>query len=117
MPFLEKTVRAKKFFTYKGISFYHTYKNDNINEGELQYSFVFNPYDLYEDQSLWVPNLPNWKEIIVSDLKSYVKDIIKEAVDLGYIKKERAAKRTQMGYITETVKIKEQINEFSVDIY
>lgn len=42
MPYISTFVSPKKFMSFKGVKVYHTYKDDEMENGPKTYSFTFN---------------------------------------------------------------------------
>lgn len=62
MPWLSRFVEAERVLTHKDVSVYHTYKNDDPDEGQRTYCFVLRPEDgecdegVFDVRSLDVPS-------------------------------------------------------------
>jgi len=63
MPYKEEWVDPEVFLEHKGITIYHIYKNDNIDQGERTYHYTT---DIEEgergDSAFDVRDLDNWTE-------------------------------------------------------
>jgi hypothetical protein len=95
MPYKTTTVRATKFMAYKKVNIYHTYRNDDIEDVIRQYWFVTDPYGT-EDDAFDVRDYPFWEKITRDDQvdeESHIKEIIRTAIDLGYITKDGIANK------------------------
>jgi hypothetical protein len=62
MPFETVVVPARVFMTFKGVTVFHTYKDDEIGNGPLAHSFVLDKYHNYNN-SFDVRELPGWGKI------------------------------------------------------
>jgi hypothetical protein len=113
MPKKTQTVYApaELFLEHQGIRLYHTYVNDNVTQGILDYRFVLDEsHNL--NRSFMVQDLPNWRpdphqppaqsevplcerEMVAMRWQEYwaekrewdhVKVILQEAIDQGHLK-------------------------------
>lgn len=91
MPQITKTVKAEKFFTHKGVSIYHTYRDDDMGlNPPRDYDFVTRPYDEENDafdvrNVFFMVNKTEWVEPNYAELDLLVKKTLKQGIDQGFI--------------------------------
>ena len=83
MPYVTETVPAEMALDYKGVKIYHTYKDDDYNQGERTFYFVLDEYDgeyeSFDVRDLDVTNrLENEKPQIYKDLSGPYKTMTPE---------------------------------------
>lgn len=63
MPFRTEWVDPDIALTHKGVTLWHLYKDDDIENGPRTYTFALDPTeDSYEVGGIDVQSLPNWTE-------------------------------------------------------
>lgn len=83
MPYITQEVPADVVLEYKDITIYNVYKNDCYENGPRYYHYGYNE-DCSDSglNSFYIRTLPNYSE------KKQHKEIITEAIDLGYLTSE-----------------------------
>jgi hypothetical protein len=46
------TIKNAKYMTYKGVTLYHTYKDDDFDNGPRTYTFTTDPYGSEQDEAI-----------------------------------------------------------------
>lgn len=107
MPFENVQVPAEILLEYKGITVYHTYKYNNINDPSM-YGYALDDDDSDEGDMFDVRDLPNWGGNAVgrADVRAWSiaaihKDVVREAIDHGYLDKEIEAAGLQLPVLSE----------------
>ena len=49
MPYIQTRVMPEQFITHKGVTVFHTYQHDDVEEGPSRYSFTLDPHNDGED--------------------------------------------------------------------
>ena len=63
MPYSSEAVSAELFITYGGVHVYHTYKNDDVEQGARTYIYTLDEYGSECDEpSFDVRDLSTWTE-------------------------------------------------------
>lgn len=71
---------------HKGVKVYHTYRHDDADDVQSEYWFTLDP-DSDENQ-FDVRDLKNWsRPEEYNDLMDCIRSVLKEAIELGYLKK------------------------------
>lgn len=88
MPYEQIWVKPEKLLKHKGVTVYHTYKNDDLENGARCEYFVTDPHK-GDDESWHVRDLSNWKDlppqpaIEIGMTVKQVKKIEKQILALG----------------------------------
>lgn len=87
MPYTSAFVPAEVFMEHNGVTIYHVYKNDDMNQGARWYLYATTDHgwDAENDQDgeFDVHDLPTWPEGGSDDL-DVIRQVIAEAIDVGY---------------------------------
>lgn len=82
MPYISKRVPAEILTTYAGITIFHSYMHDELEE-KLNYNYQV--VDEPEMETFDVRDLPNYGKKPGKDKLAYHEDVIKEAISHGYL--------------------------------
>jgi len=95
MPYKTEWVAPEVFLEYAGVTVYHTYKHDDIEQGPRGDRFVTNEGDGEDSQTeslFFVDELDNYVDPPPGDEWPHVKhyeQMVREAIDLGEIPMKR----------------------------
>lgn len=82
-----KWISPKKFLTHKGVTIYHVYKNDEIDQGARIYWYGWCE-DCYDDRNSFdVRDLPNPNQCVIETVAGR-KALLREAIDAGILTDE-----------------------------
>lgn len=90
---MHEWVEPAIFVEHNGIQIYNTYRNDDVQDLISNYFYTTNKYETdykdpyHSDFMIDVRYLPNWiKRSEGKPLDIHIKKILKEAIELNYIK-------------------------------
>ena len=90
MPYQEIYVPAAVAVEHGGVTVYHTYKDNDVDQGSRSYWFALkeDADETDADDTFDVRALPNWRpqDKDREGCEEYVFAILREAIDLGHIK-------------------------------
>jgi len=86
MPYLTTFVPAGLFLAYRGVSVYHTYRNDEVEQGERTFRFVLNP-EHGESEAFDVRDLlvPSAQLLCDNDDLQHILTILQDAIRSGLL--------------------------------
>ncbi|ABS83812.1 hypothetical protein 0305phi8-36p054 [Bacillus phage 0305phi8-36] len=82
MPYISKRVPAEVLTVYGGITIFHSYMHDELEE-KMKYNYQV--VDEPEMETFDVRDLPNYGKKPGKDTLAYHEDVIKEALSHGYL--------------------------------
>jgi len=62
MPYSQHWIEPEQFLEHKGVRVFHSYEDDDIEQGPRKYSFILDPLGSDYDDSFDVRELKNWQE-------------------------------------------------------
>lgn len=87
MPYSTEWVEPEELLTHKGVTVWHTYKDEDVEQGPSGYWFTLEPTEGYEGDELWVFDFRDLHA--AGDVRpTDAQGAIRQAIDIGWLTKE-----------------------------
>lgn len=88
MPYIARTVRAEKFMQFRKTVVYHTYRNDDVDQGRREYWFTLDPRGSECDENAFDVRSLKCAHLYDTETEEGKKGTIQEALANGELKRK-----------------------------